>query len=554
MKKNKYLTGIVLVGILLAFCIEFFIAITAARRGYGLAGETLVLQPDIISDYSQTENRFTVSGGAPFMVFRTGQEIGYVDMYFSEPLTADTEVILYYLPARDEEAPFDRFKRVSRYMVEGTVHGRIPVPSGSGHRVRLDIRGDFVLERMEAGVSAPSGELPLVSVYSQMRLWRLLVMAAILCGSFLLLYKESRHGKTGSNAKTQYGKIPGEDKAHIAYLDAVRVVAAILVITVHVIEPISSQIEKGSPLSVGINGIVILCLTCNLLFFFLSGALLLPYRDESLGTFFRKRMVKVVLPLLIYSFFYLKASCATLNFGWEWLPYTVMSLLTGQIKTGPHLWLIYKLIGAYLVTMPLRYMLKQMPERAEKQLTCMILIFMGIETLSLYYGISLGFSVFLNSWPGVFLMGYFLTRDWMRKYDNMLIAGGILSFAVSLWLSCTIENYKGVVANCSILMLLMSSAVFVTIMKGEKIFGRLGKSLSYVSRYSYSILLIHWYVLSAFVYDSWLSSQLHWTVQITAPIVMCFLWSLVLAIVVEHTVLALAEAGIKNSIGKFSNM
>lgn len=529
------MTGIVIAGIVLALCIEFFMAYSSAGRGYGDAGDRMELIPAAISDYVQAENRYMVSGGAPFMVFETGRELGYVDMYFSEPLADDAEVILYYLPGKNENANFDRFKRVFRYMVKGTVHGRIPLPAGNGHQIRLDIRGDFTLDRLEAVTALPSEELTFRSVYSQMNIWRFLIMASVLCGSFLLLYRKSGDKKVDSGAKKQ----------HIAYLDAVRVAAAVLVITVHVIEPLSTQIERGRLLAVGINGIVILCLTCNLLFFYLSGALLLPYREESMGTFFRKRMTKVVLPLLIYSFFYLKASCASVDLGFAWLPYTVMSLLTGQIKTGPHLWLIYKLIGAYFVTVPLRYMLKQMPEKAEKQLTCMILIFMGLETVSLYSGVSLGFSVFLDSWPGVFLMGYFLTREWMRRYDNMLIAGGVISFAVSLGLSCTIENYKGVVANCSILMILMSSAVFVIIMKGEILFRKLRKGLDFVSRYSYSILLVHWYVLSAFVYNSFLSSELHWVVQIAAPIVICFIWSLLIAVAVDHTVLALAESGIE---------
>lgn len=47
-------------------------------------------------------------------------------------------------------------------------------------------------------------------------------------------------------------------------------------------------------------------LTCNLLFFFISGALLLPYREETIGQYYRKRVVKIVLPFAVYSLFYLK--------------------------------------------------------------------------------------------------------------------------------------------------------------------------------------------------------------------------------------------------------
>lgn len=87
--------------------------------------------------------------------------------------------------------------------------------------------------------------------------------------------------------------------------------------------------------------------SCVPLFIMLAGASLLP-KQEPLSTFFRKRFVRIIPPLLFWSVFYL----------W-WLQHN--GVKTGNwvaaIIDGPtmyHLWYFYALIGLYAVVPVLR--------------------------------------------------------------------------------------------------------------------------------------------------------------------------------------------------------
>jgi surface polysaccharide O-acyltransferase-like enzyme len=87
--------------------------------------------------------------------------------------------------------------------------------------------------------------------------------------------------------------------------------------------------------------------TCVPLFFMVTGATLLR-RDEPLGTFFQRRLLRIVPPLLLWSTFYL----------W-WLHHN--GVVTGNwllsIANGPtmfHLWFFYALVGLYAVVPILR--------------------------------------------------------------------------------------------------------------------------------------------------------------------------------------------------------
>lgn len=60
--------------------------------------------------------------------------------------------------------------------------------------------------------------------------------------------------------------------------------------------------------------------------------------------------------------------------------------------------------------------------------------------------------------------------------------------------------------------------------------------LSLCSRYSYSVLLIHWYVLNTFIYSGWLSSGLSASLQILLPILACLVISLSLSVITDRLV------------------
>lgn len=113
---------------------------------------------------------------------------------------------------------------------------------------------------------------------------------------------------------------------------------------------------------------------CVPIFFMISGANLLS-KDEALGTFFRKRFLKIIPPLIFWSCFFL----------W-WLAYNgvtignwdawVVKIMSGQ--TMFHLWYLYALVGLYAVVPVLR---KFYQHSSRKEHLAFILLWFAVASI-----------------------------------------------------------------------------------------------------------------------------------------------------------------------------
>lgn len=531
-----------ILGAALALLMELALAFSAVRHGFGYEEGKAPLVPDWVEGFEQAGNAFRKNSSNAWLDFTVKKELGYVDISLSQPLIQNTEIELYYTENSSQQ--FSRFRKVSFFMMEGSSIGRIKLSSGYYERLRLTIDGNFFLDSLEAGEVVPAARLSISSLISQMKLPRLLLFLAVLIPSGWL-WKERLEKK--------------QEKKHsperILYLDAVRVMAALFVIAAHVIEPVSLLQTPQTVRSIVFNGAVLITLTCNLSFFLLSGALLLPYKEETVGSFYRRRALKVVIPFLVYSFFYLGIMCASQMEGIAWLKQAGTDLAGGFILMGPHLWLIYHLIAVYIIAPFFRYMLKNMPEQMEKSLAALILISLSVRTWILYSGQPIQLNVFLDTWPGIFLMGYFLSRQWMRKYDWAIMAGGAVALTLALCLSLYRDDYKAISCNCSILMMFMSGAIFVMMIRMQRWLRPFGKILGFLGRYSYSVLLVHWFVYNGILTNSWtpeiwLDKSIG---QILVPIGFISIVSLGIAVIVDNTLIMVLDWLLsKKTVGKKS--
>jgi hypothetical protein len=526
-----------LFGIIAAFLWEGGLAWYQAGRGYGSEGGSVLLKPDSYEDYvvdGENLEVWMMSGDAPYMILHPDLPVGRLHVEFLEPLAREIEVYLYYA----ETDSFDRYRRRDGYLLQGTKSADITIPPGDWKSLRLDIRGDFVLKKLEAWEAVPLTEISGKQIAEQIFWGRFFVLALVLSASLSLLFSEKRKAKQKSKG------------LRVLYYDGIRTLAAVLVIVIHVLEPLEGNYSShsSSKFYLLFLGVMIFSYCCNQLFLMLSGALLLPYKEETISQFIQKRGVKVVLPLLIYSFFYVKLPCfSNVSLG-EWAVCYLRAVFTGQMRMGPHLWLVYEMISLYLLVIPFRALLNNASKKTEKQLACLILLFFGIHTLSYCFGVGVGVSSFLGSWTGVFFMGYFLTREWMRRYDRVWMIGGALALGFSIFLAVGRSDYKQIVFGPSVLGLLMASGIFVTMMHMEKWLGRLEKILSFCSRYSYSVLLIHWYVLYHLVLSTGLCSGMSVKKVAVFSIPVCIGISLILSMVINHTWVAVFEKTLANTL------
>jgi len=155
----------------------------------------------------------------------------------------------------------------------------------------------------------------------------------------------------------------------IVWLDVVRLAAILMVIVSHSVDSInmSSSIADGQSINWGaaIGSAVRACVP---LFAMMTGLLLLPVGTENVGAFYRKRIPRVVFPLLVWSTIYNLFPLAASYLGFDeaflgrYFPavgdggsfdvkQVIESIVATPLGFSPynvHMWYIYMLIGLYM--------------------------------------------------------------------------------------------------------------------------------------------------------------------------------------------------------------
>lgn len=295
---------------------------------------------------------------------------------------------------------------------------------------------------------------------------------------------------------TLFGKEP--EPGRLIYLDNLRVLAAVFVICVHTVSLAATMVALDS-LSFRVLEILNFgFLSCNLLFIMISGALLLPVRTEKASVFFAKRFSKVAVPLVIYYILYV---CAKEGLEWlypdHWFS-MIKRILSGAPEEAPHFWLVYVILLLYMLTPFFRKILQNIPDSVLKGLMIVIFLVNAVRTYAPYSGMIPYISVIVDSFAGVFILGYFLAEKSSQKEEVILIAAGIVSFIFSCALIVKTQDYERYIFNNAPTMMLYASALFLLVKKylpfqtesmKESLLVRL------ISKYSFSILLMHWGVL-----------------------------------------------------------
>jgi len=202
----------------------------------------------------------------------------------------------------------------------------------------------------------------------------------------------------------------------IDFVDALRALAATAIVFLHVSSPIA-QAPVANPGARWwfANLVYSLARPSIALFVMISGFLLLsPSKEEGIGTFFRKRFIRIVVPFLAWGVVY---------FVWKNHAHVSASdcaRLVREFVEGPvyyHLWFIYTITGVYLATPVLRVYVKSASLSNYTYLmgtwfagTCLYPI------ISHFWGIHIGIPIMTaGGFLGAFLLGDFLRRVGVGK-------------------------------------------------------------------------------------------------------------------------------------------
>ncbi len=74
--------------------------------------------------YQITDQYYAMAASESYMVWNISADIGYIDVMFEQPVSGNTVVIAY--TGSGGEKSFDRFRRIERYMMDGTEMTSIP--------------------------------------------------------------------------------------------------------------------------------------------------------------------------------------------------------------------------------------------------------------------------------------------------------------------------------------------------------------------------------------------------------------------------------------------
>lgn len=335
-----------------------------------------------------------------------------------------------------------------------------------------------------------------------------------------------------------------------AYIDYLRVIATVFVIFGHTVTVARVDAAPGTLLFQVLEIFNFIFSSSNLMFIMISGALLLPVRGERCRDFFARRFSRVLIPMVVYYILYV---CAKEGIGQmypsQW-GHMLKRILIGPPEEAPHFWLVYVIIWLYVLTPFLRYLVQNIPDAVMDGVMLVIFLVNGLSTYAPLFDVDLHLSGIVDSFVGVFLLGYYLADRSSRRVENVLLAGGIVSFFITFYIITNLGWYDAYIYNNAPTMMLFAAALFVLVKRIAAGGERTPAFVRMVGKYSYSILLIHWGVLHFGVkqvlhVDVWMGGVWGGCILMAA---LTFIGSFVGAVILDYTLILWIRKGL-NALG-----
>lgn len=321
-------------------------------------------------------------------------------------------------------------------------------------------------------------------------------------------------------------ELPDENKAHLFWIDLVRAVAVFQVVLIHLSFPIFYKDDAlPSTYWVAANFYDSFSRMGVPLFFMVSGYLLLRKHEPS-TVFFRKRLLKVGLPTLFWTVFYLFWSVDAYRNG-TMAPLRVALSMLKTIYLGDveiHLWFLYILIGIYLVV-PLLRLLVSAASRKEL-LYFTLLWFIASPLLELakrLTGLSSALVIpLVGGYIGYFLLGYILADVPLDRKGRIFAALGIGVSILITFFGTGILSQQGdsidtfLYSYFSLPTVLASICGYLLLKDLGQNLGRFKTTLRVLSASSFGIYLIHILIIDllrkgafGFRLYSWMASPVY---------------------------------------------
>ncbi|SHO50253.1 acyltransferase [Anaerocolumna xylanovorans] len=302
-------------------------------------------------------------------------------------------------------------------------------------------------------------------------------------------------------------------KARIYYLDILRVLSILAVITIHVTATNVSAIRNMDTFHWWfVNILNSFSRSAVPIFFMISGALLLGNeKNGNIKEFLKKRLPRIGIPFLVWSIVYcvLKHYVIEPDYPGIFSFGKIMVKEILQDSVYHHLWFVYIMLAMYFV---IPFVNKIIKNAAKEELQFFIVMwffvtiayttFQGIYYIKTeqYFYIRFLDIPFYSGYLGFFILGYYLkNQEFSKKMRGIIYAAGGSAMLAAPILTYLITRGKDVLnelfyGNFSITTFLSAVAVFIlfkNIAWEEKINKRLMRLIISMSEATFGIYLIH---------------------------------------------------------------
>lgn len=291
------------------------------------------------------------------------------------------------------------------------------------------------------------------------------------------------------------------------WLDNARVIAIFTVILLHVSVG-GYHGEAGTLLWYYTTGTDVLVRCCVPLFVMVSGSLLLEsHGTESLKDFYKKRMAKVLVPILLWSMFYIVWGYFRENVQEDFtVSYVIQKFASG--KPYYHLWYMYMLLGLYAFTPVFRVIVTHLKM---KELMFFVALTFGIKTIHAYYeaayvGESNLFLTWFLTYVPFYFMGYIVRHYELPVSTAKLSLWALFLAILGPTLACYImQNVEGGLTayffnNLNLMNIIWAvSAMFLLRRLEKPLFGE--KLTANLAKWTFGIYLLHMVPL-AYIHDA----------------------------------------------------
>lgn len=327
--------------------------------------------------------------------------------------------------------------------------------------------------------------------------------------------------------------VGSQQNGHIVWLDVMRFIAIFMVVACHCTDPFnvaSGALENSGYTFLGtLYGSLLR--PCVPLFVMITGVLLLPVRQD-MGSFYRKRIPRVLFPFLIWSVlynlfpwivqvlggtsemvsrFFAYASEPSASFG-SALHDIVMIPFNFSVYTT-HMWYVYLLIGLYLY-MPI---FSAWVERASSRAKLLVLALWGISLILPYIGRfvsanlwgtcswnEFGLLYYFAGFNGYLLLGHYLkngtgwsaAKTWAIALP-MFVVGYAVTFVgfgeMRSLPGATEADIELFFTYCSLNVVLMTTAIFLVVQRVKVSSPWVCRVLANLTKCGFGIYMVHYF-------------------------------------------------------------